>query len=134
MILAARDLVVNILSAQNRLKANKSLERGVPGHEKNLKNSWDILDTCRFNVNGVLAFCKIYQRRFKPEKPSTACAKESPTPSFFRSSVDLHSTPAWGVVPGCSRSTPVDVDRQTKPPEAGSFRFKLGFCLEKIGF
>ena len=61
MILAARDLAVNILSAQNRLKANKSLERGVPGHEKNLRNSWDILDTCRVNVIVLLASCKIHK-------------------------------------------------------------------------
>ena len=134
MILAARDLAVNILSAQNRLKANKSLERGVPGHEKNLKNSWDILDTCRVNVNVVLAFCKIYQRRIWSEKPSSACAKESPNPSFFGSSVDLHSTPAWGVVPGCSRLTPVDADRQMKPPEVRSLRFKLGFLHRRARF
>ncbi|MQL79232.1 hypothetical protein Taro_011669, partial [Colocasia esculenta] len=126
MILEARDLAVYILSAQNRLKANKSLERGIPRHEKNLRNSWDILDTCRVNVNGVLAFCKIYKGRFKTEKPSSACAKESPNPFFFGSSVDLYSTPVWGVVLGCSRLTPADADRQTKSPEAGSLRFKLG--------
>ena len=85
-------------------------------------------------MDGLLALDKILNRCFELKKLSSALVKEPSNPSLSGFLVDLHCTPAWGVVPGCSELTPVDADHGMKPPEIKSLRFKLGFSHRRARF